>query len=421
MKESLLQYAWQHKLYKTEKLISTNGESISVIHPGLLNTDAGPDFFNAKIQIGNTLWAGNVEIHLKSSDWNNHHHGNDAAYDNIILHVVFEHDTDIFRSNGKKMDQIQLPLIDNLENRYEYLMSQQSSILCAHKLPNVPSVVLSGWLNALLTEKLELKIHDISTILQSTSNNWEEAFYIILARNFGSGINAIPFEMLAKSLPQSYLAKHKDNLLQIEAMLFGQSGLLNNIPKDEYTVQLNQEYKFLRSKYNLSPVDAHLWKFLRLRPQNFPHIRIAQLAHLIHSSSKLFSKILTVESLSEAENLFRCATSDYWQFHYTFTKASPKVTKQIGINTIRVLLINTVIPFLFAYGKYRNDLLLQERAIQFLEQLPTEHNSIIEQWQQYGILAESAFDSQALLFLKKQYCDHKKCLQCRIGHTVLCR
>ncbi|GAT64097.1 DUF2851 family protein [Paludibacter jiangxiensis] len=419
MKEALLQYAWQHKLFYAGNLATIKGKRVEVIDPGQINRDAGPDFFNAKIKIGETVWAGNVEVHINSSDWKDHHHTNDSAYNNIILHVIAKHDADIFRISGEEIEQLLLPCYEDLESRHEALMGQKSFVSCAEHLDKVPRILLSDWKNALLTERLELKVNDIETLLQNTQNNWEEAFYITLARNFGTGINSIPFELLAKSLPQIYLAKHKDNLTQIEAMLFGQSGLLNQSPASDYTDKLKQEYSFLKAKYQLQPIDAHLWKLLRLRPQNFPHVRIAQFATLTNKSSKLFSKVVNAKSIEEMESLFECSTSEYWQSHYTFNKAADSKNKAIGKSTIKILLINTAAPFLFAYGRYKNDERMQEKALTLLEQVTPEQNSIIKNWKQYNIAATSAFDSQALIHLKKHYCDCKKCLQCRIGHYVL--
>jgi hypothetical protein len=419
MKEALLQYAWQHRLFYAGNLATVNEKRVEVIDPGQLNRDAGPDFFNAKIKIEETLWAGNIEVHVNSSDWRNHHHGDDVAYNNIILHVVAKNDSKIFRTSGEEIEQLVLPCYEDLEARYTALMEQKSFVACAQHLGKVPRVLLSGWKNTLLTERLELKVNDIETLLQNTQNNWEDAFYITLARNFGTGINSIPFELLAKSLPQVYLAKHKDNPTQIEAMLFGQSGLLNQAKASDYTDKLKQEYAFLKTKYQLQPIDNHLWKLLRLRPQNFPHIRIAQFAALTSKSSKLFSKVINANSIEEMESLFECNTSEYWQSHYTFNKTSDSKNKPIGKSTIKILLINTVAPFLFTYGRYKNDERMQEKALTLLEQITPEQNNIIKNWKQYNIPATSAFDSQALIHLKKHYCDCKKCLQCRIGHYVL--
>jgi hypothetical protein len=421
MKEALLQYAWQHKLFYDSNLTTVNGNKVEIIDPGQLNTDAGPDFFNAKIKIGDTLWVGNVEVHVHSSDWAHHHHAADKAYNNIILHVVADCDQTIRRTNGDEIEQLILPYYPDLEQRYDTLLQGNSFVACSDHIEKVPRILMSGWKNYLLTERLEQKTNDIETLLANLQNDWEEAFYITLARNFGTGINAIPFELLAKSLPQVYLAKHKDNLLQIEALLFGQSGLLNEAPNDDYTNLLKKEYDFLKHKYKLQPIDSHLWKLLRLHPQNFPHIRIAQFACLAFQSNKLFSKVINAKSLAEMELLFRCNTSEYWQSHYTFNKLSASQNKPIGKLTIKILLINTVVPFLFCYGKYKDNTHLQELAFALLDQTTAEQNSIVANWKLHNVPVSSAFDSQALIQLKKNYCDKKKCLQCRIGHYVLSR
>lgn len=419
MKEALLQYAWQHKLFYSNNLMTVKREKVEVIDPGQLNTHAGPDFFNAKIKIGSTLWAGNIEVHVNSSDWKHHHHSEDHAYDNVILHVVANQDTDIHRPNGEELEQLILPYYEGLEQKYETLLNQNTFVACANHLKQVPRILMTAWKNTLLTERLEQKVNDIERLLANTQNNWEEAFYITLARNFGTSINATPFELLAKSLPQNYLGKHKDNLLQIEALLFGQSGLLTQAPADNYTTSLKQEYAFLKSKYQLQPIDPHLWKLLRLRPHNFPHIRIAQFASLTYQSTNLFSKIVNAKSLIEMEALFICKASEYWQSHYTFGKFSATKDKPLGKPTIKILLINTVSPFLFAYGRYRGNEQMQEKALNLLEQLTPEQNSIISNWRLYCVTTTSAFDTQALIHLKKNYCDLKKCLRCRIGHFVL--
>jgi len=421
MKEALLHYAWQYKLYYPNKLLTTTGESVEVIDSGKSNADAGPDFFNAKIKIGDTMWAGNVEVHLRSSDWLRHGHELDDAYNSVILHVVKEADKIIYRGNGEAIPQMVLPYFTDLDERYDALLASKTFVPCAAKFDKVPSIVLRSWQNSLLTERLEQKVRNIQTLLAANKNDWDETFYITLARNFGMSLNGAPFEMLAKSLPQSILAKHKDNLFQIEALLFGQSGLLEvvNNQEDEYVNSLRKEYAFLQSKYKLNPIDGHLWKMLRLRPVNFPHIRIAQFAALTHQSSWLFSKIIDKPNIEHIHTLFQCDTSDYWTTHYTFETASSPRKKPIGKTTLTVLLINTVVPFLFAYGQYRDNADLQESAIAMLEQLPPEKNSIIDGWNVLNVTVQSAYDTQALLQLKKCYCDEKKCLQCRIGHAVL--
>ncbi|VBB47980.1 conserved hypothetical protein [uncultured Paludibacter sp.] len=419
MKESILHYVWQYKLFPQHQLKTTDGESVEVIDVGRFNTDAGPDFFNAKIRIGETVWAGNVEFHQRSSDWKRHNHVENQAYDNVILHIAEKVDDNIFRTNGEKIPQMELKVPEDIRKRYDNLLANKTWIACENKIREIDSFKINAWKNTLLTERLENKTDAIYQLLEQSENHWEEAFYISLARSFGFGINSQPFEMLAKTLPLNILAKHKDNLLQLEALLFGQAGFLENELNDDYQQSLKKEYRFLQSKYVLKPIDASQWKLLRLRPENFPHIRLAQFAKLIHRSSKLFSKILETENVNELRKMFQSEVSDYWQKHYLFGKESRFSRKKMGNGSIDILLINTVVPFLFSYGRKKNSDEQIDKALNLLENLPAENNSIIEKWKGLNIFAENAFDSQALLQLKKNYCDEKKCLRCRIGHQIL--
>jgi hypothetical protein len=400
-------------------LCTTGGEKLEIIDVGKCNTDAGPDFFNAKIKIAGTLWAGNVEIHTRSTDWNKHNHHSNKAYDSVILHVVQQADGDVYRIDGEQIPQLELIYPQEIEANYEQLINDKKWIPCADKIGLVPDIFIQSWKNALLTERLELKTQAIERLLIENNHNWEEAFYIILARNFGFGTNSQAFESLAKSLPISVLGKHKDNQFQLEALLFGQAGLLGDEATDEYASKLKQEYTFLRSKFGLNPIDASQWKLLRLRPDNFPHIRIAQFAALIHSSSKLFSKVVGKPDVDSIRSLFSYEPSSYWKTHYLFGTESPVKTKKLGSLSINGILINTVVPFLFCYASHKNNDEWKDEVIQILEKTPSERNSIITAWQNIGLKSESAYDSQALLHLKKQYCDDKKCLRCRIGHDVL--
>lgn len=421
MKESILHYVWQYKLFPFHNLRTTENETVEIIDVGQYNTDAGPDFFNAKIRIGDTLWAGNIEIHTFSSDWNKHKHQDNKAYDSIILHVVKKADVNIFRKNGNKVPQLELVIPESIEYNYNELLQGKKWIACADKISTVPRIFIQNWKNALLTERLEQKTQAISRILKENNRHWEESFYIILARNFGFGTNSQTFEELAKSLPLNILAKHKNNLFQLEALLFGQSGLFPENATDDYTENLKKEYAFLASKYNLEQkIDNSRWKLLRLRPVNFPHIRIAQFATLIHSSSKLFSKILEQPEIKYLRALFASEPSEYWQTHYTFsTGESKKQTKKLGKQAVDTILINTVVPFLFAYATIKGNQELKDKAINLLEEIPAEKNAIITNWENTGVDCHSAFDSQALLQLKRDYCDNKKCIRCRIGHKVL--
>ena len=419
MKESILHYVWQNKLFVSQGIKTTDGERVEIIDVGRINTDAGPDFFNAKIKIGDTLWAGNVEIHTASSEWNKHNHQQDKAYDSVILHIVLQADSDVYRIDGTKIPQLELKFPQHIETNYELLFSQQKWIPCADKINQVPSIVIQSWKNALLTERLEQKMSAIESLLDENNRHWEEAFYITLARSFGFGTNSQAFERLAKSLPVSVLGKHKDQLFQLEALLFGQAGLLDLETYDDYSANLKKEYEFLRAKYELNPLEKSQWKLLRLRPDNFPHVRIAQFAALIHSSTKLFSKITENPNLTYIRTLFAYETSTYWKANYLFGRESKVRTKRLGEQSINGLIINTVVPFLFCYADQKKNDDLKDRALQILEQLESEQNAIITGWRSLGLHVDNAFDSQSLLQLKKSYCDEKKCLRCRIGHKIL--
>ena len=415
--ESILHFVWQFRLFALQDLKTTDGQPVEVIDVGKLNTDAGPDFFNAKLKIDDTLWAGNIEIHNLSSDWIRHRHETDKAYDNVILHVVNKADTTVFRTNGEPIPQLELIVPEHIWQNYNELLAAKKWIPCQDKIGTVAAVLMSSWKNALLVERLQRKASSIETLLAQSNNHWEEAFYISLARSFGFGTNSQAFEQTAKSLPLSVLAKHKDNLFQLEALLLGQAGFLEETARDEYQESLQREYRFLRTKYRLSPIDSSQWKLLRLRPDNFPLIRLAQFASLTHRSSKLFSKILEAGNMKVLRELFVTDVSEYWKNHYLFGEESPVSKKRLGKASVDVLIINTVVPFLFTYAGQKGE--DTEPALNLLEELPAEKNAIIDKWIQLGIPCENAFDSQALLQLKKNYCEEKKCLRCRVGHKVL--
>ncbi|MDR0371108.1 MAG: DUF2851 family protein [Prevotellaceae bacterium] len=419
MREALLHYVWQYKLFSVYKLKTPDNKAVEIIDAGKPNTDAGPDFFNAKIKIDDTLWAGNVEIHRRSSDWFRHGHEKDKHYNNVILHVVEIADTDIFRQNGEKIPQLELQVSEGIERKANELYRQNKQIACADEIADIPAIYIRDWKNALLVERLSQKTSEIENRLKNSHFHWEEALYIVSARNFGFGTNGQAFEQTAQSLPLSVLAKHKNNLFQIEALLFGQSGLLFTDETDEYVDSLRKEYDFLAKKYQLKPVDGAVWKMARLRPDNFPHVRIAQFADLIHNSSKLFSKILEKQDLNGVKSVFDCKVSGYWLEHYRFAKTSSKKAKQLGKKAVDTIIINTIVPFLYAYGTLKENQEYKDRAAAFLEQLKPEENSVVKQWRDLNIPVDNAADSQALLQLKKQYCEDKKCLYCRIGHKIL--
>lgn len=421
MKESILHYIWEHKLFVQQGLQTTDGEPVEIIDVGRINTDAGPDFFNAKVKIDGTIWAGNVEIHTLASDWTKHNHQTDKTYDTVILHVVKNADIDVFRQDGEKIPVVELQYQAEIEQNFEALFRDKKWIPCADKIAEVPRIFINSWKNALLAERLLLKTSSIHNLLNENNQHWEEAFYITLARSFGFGTNSQAFEMLAKSLPVSILGKHKNDLFQIEAILFGQAGLLEPGNTDNYQQRLEKEYFFLQVKYELKPIDGSQWKLLRLRPDNFPHVRIAQFAAIIHSSTKLLSKIIEQPELDYLLTLFRCEPSEYWKKHYLFGQESKEKSKKLGKSSIYGLLINTVVPFVFCYAANKGNEDLKEKALNLLDKIPSEQNAVVTGWKDIGMDVNSAFDSQAFLQLKKMYCDQKNCLRCRVGHKVLTR
>jgi hypothetical protein len=417
MPEEFLQYIWQNRLFTTNQLQTVEGDRLEIIDQGRKNTNSGPDFFNAKIKLNETTWAGNIEIHKAASDWQKHQHTNNKAYDNVILHVVETADTSIARSNGEIVPTLILSYPEQLKHNYQNLINAQTWIACENQFHKIDPILLQLGFNRLMIDRLETKTQAIVELLEQNNNNWEETFFQLLARMFGFKVNAVPFELLAKSLSIKTLLKHKNNLFQLEALLFGNSGLLNQqLLGDEYYLRLRDEYSFLYKKYNLKGIEGHLWKFMRLRPPNFPTIRISQLAALIYQSEGLFSKILDIESTEKLKQLFRVKASEYWDKHYNFNKASKNTqAKELGDTAAHILIINVIVPFLFVYGEKQNKPRLKNRALGFLENLPAESNSVISKWAKLGVQARSAFDSQALLQLKNYYCESKKCLNCQLG------
>jgi len=421
MPEEFLQHIWEHRLFSSESLKTEAGESLEILDTGKRNTDSGPDFFNARIRIGNTTWAGNIEIHVRSSDWLKHQHQNDKAYDSVVLHVVETMDGVIARSNGEEIPVLVLQYPEKLAANYQRLLNAVSWIPCEEQFYKVNPIVLQLGFNRLMIERLESKTDEILIRLEQNNNDWNETFYQVLARAFGFKVNALPFELLARSLPLSVLGKHRNNLFQLEALLFGNAGLLNKqLLGDDYFLKLRDEYSFLYKKYQLKAIEAHLWKFLRLRPVNFPTVRISQLAALIHDSEILFSKITETASLDSLCSQFHVKASEYWNSHYNFNKKSSKTAeKELGDASIQILIINVVIPFLFVFGEKQNKPELKNRALEFLEKIPAEENSVIKKWNTIGVSARSAFESQALLQLKNAYCEQKKCLNCHIGTKLI--
>lgn len=417
--EQLLHYVWKHKLFPLKPLLTAEGESIEIIDPGQANYNAGPDFFNAKIKIGGVVWVGNIEIHQQSSEWERHGHHLDSNYDSVILHVASEIDASVRRSDGETIPQLELHCPGYLSDNYRQLIEADRYPACYRLIPALPKLLLHSWLSRLQTERFEQKTDKIMQLLGRHRKDWEHVFFIILARNFGFGTNSDAFELWAETIPLQAVNKHRDSLFQIEAFFFGQAGLLQEVPADEYTDRLMKEYTYLSHKFGLRPSANSRWKLLRMRPDNFPHVRIAQLASFYYRSQGLLSALMEAQSLKSLRDMLRCGTSEYWLTHYVFGETSTPHPKTLSNQTIDLLVINTVIPFLYAYGKYKTDNILIQRANGLLEEMRPENNFIVRIWKECGLEAAHAGDSQALIQLKKNYCDIKKCLYCRIGYEYL--
>ncbi|MGM9478420.1 DUF2851 family protein [Pedobacter sp. GSP4] len=420
--ENFLHYVWQFRSFDFTALQTIDGEELKIISPGLLNKNAGPDFCHAKIQIADTVWAGNVEIHLKSSDWLKHNHQFDSAYENVVLHVVYEHDAVIKRIDGSVLPVLELKnrIANSLIQKYENLFLSLIDFPCVAQIQTVDQLIIDSFLSRTLVERFEQKSHAVNETLNELNGNWDETFYRFMARNFGFKVNALPFELFAKAVSQHIYAKNKNNPLQIEALVFGAAGFLNDHFEDEYPRKLKEEFKFLQKKYNIKPIAVSMWKFMRMRPQNFPTVRLAQFAALIVKANHLFSKVMDVKDVAQLRALFEnLPVNDYWKTHYHFKKESASVNTQIGKASVDNVLLNTVALFLFAYGKHTNTQFYINRAIKLLESLPAEQNAVIDKFTGAGVEVKNAFASQGILQLKKQYCDEKKCLSCGIGIKIL--
>ncbi len=420
MNERLLQYIWQFQYFNKEQLQTTCQQPLVILFPGILNTNQGPDFSQAKIQIGNTVWAGSVELHIKTSDWFKHGHQNDQHYNQVVLHVVWQHDTN---DANKQINNIPVLELCNvvpkiLLTRYENLLNQQGFIACENSITQLRDIVWQGWKERLLAERLTRKSSKILQHLESTQFFWEEVFWWHLAANFGLKVNSEAFEAIAKSLSINMLAKHRNQIHQLEALMLGQAGLLKDVHDDKYGTLLQKEYAFLKQKYNLQPIHAPVY-FLRMRPANFPTIRLAQLAMLVHQSVHLFSTIKEAEELEKLEKLFAISPNDYWLYHYNFGEATAYKEKHLGKTMFDSIVINTICPILFAYGIYHNDENIKNKAVNWLLQTKAENNYVVSGFKQLGIASKNAADTQALLELKTMYCSHKKCLDCSVGNSIL--
>lgn len=397
MPEIILHYIWEHCLWAGFDQYTTDGKKVEILSVGEHNRDAGPDYSHARIRIDGHEWVGNIEIHVCSSDWTKHHHHLDKAYDNIILHVVRTADKPIYNSKGELVPQCELNYPsdkDYLSALFESAQRMDSAIArigCAEQLLHDPRLLTEGWRKTLLCKRLECKRASITRLLEITKGSWEHALYISLARNFGFHTNSVPFEELAINTPLSCLQKHRNSLFQLTALLLGQAGLVQE-------PELQKEYDFLRIKFGLTPLEGSIWKHARLRPQNSPELRIRQFAQLMHQSENLLSKILDTDDLKELEVLF--------------------AVPQMGKSSVDILLINTVIPYKYAYALHQNNPVKAEQALRLMEKIPAENNTIVRQWRVLGQEVKNAADTQALLHLYQNYCQHHECINCEVGYKI---
>lgn len=424
MKEEFLHYLWKYSLYDPDSLIDSDGNRIIVINPGMYNRDAGPDFFNARISTGDMEWAGNIEVHVRASHFDTHGHNTDHAFDNVILHIVAEDDKAVFNARGEQLQNVVLHYDPAFLEKYEALVNNPATIACQAGINLIDIFFIRHWLNSLLIERLIKKSEAILKIYSETGNDWDETFYRMLSRYFGFRVNTEPFEMLATALPFRIIRKHADNRFQIEALLFGTAGMLDeglfkDAINDRYYKNLIKEYKILSVKYSLRSIPGWIWKFNRLRPANFPTVRISQLSSMISLAGGLFSRIVEATSIENLRKLFEAEASVYWNDHYIFGSKSRNMPKKTGNQAGDIFLINAVIPLIFVYGRFKGNNVLQERALSFYEDLPPEANSVISDWKKSDIVSESAFYTQALLQLTNEYCRKRRCLECNIGCRLI--
>lgn len=420
MTEEFIHYLWRFQLIKGP-LHSENKESIEVLSTGQRNRDAGPDYLNARIRIGETLWAGDVEIHVKSSDWIAHGHSSDRGYDGVILHVVIENDACIERFDGQEIPA--LVICDLFEpelfERYEVFLTSLGWIPCEGSIIQVDPSTWDSWFIYLAEERLARKSQFIDRLFAGNNGHLELTLYQCLASGFGQKVNTGPFEWLAQSLDLKLIMKHQEDISALEAMCFGQAGFLDEKPEDDYTARLTETYNFLKTKYDLENMPVHVWKFLRMRPAGFPTVKIAQWAGFLHHNADKLGKLLQLDRAEELLSFFDVETSEYWWDHYHFYRKTKSMPRKLGTDTALSIILNSIIPFIFVRGIRTGDKSILHRAIELLTLLPAEDNTVTRKWKSLGIEADQALTSQALLELKNQYCDHKNCLHCAVGNDLL--
>ncbi|WP_299111845.1 DUF2851 family protein [uncultured Winogradskyella sp.] len=420
MQEDFLHYAWKHKVFSISSLNTTRDEMLIVKHLGQHNHNTGPDFFNAQISIDGQLWAGNVEIHIKSSDWYVHNHEIDKAYDNVILHVVWEHDTEIYRQDNSEIPTLELKhyIKEDLLKTYQKLIQSKSWINCESDFSMVDDFLLNNWLERLFIERLERKSKDITKLLQESNNDWEGVLFKMLLKNFGLKVNGESFLSIANSIDYSMVRKLQNDVLEMEALLYGQASMLEDETQDTYFLDLKQRYQFVKHKFKLNNQGVIPVQFFRLRPQSFPTIRLSQFANLYTIEHQLFSKVMTINTRDEFYKLFKKGVTDFWKTHYTFAKTSKASKKQLTKSFIDLLIINTIIPLKFSYAKAQGKT-IDEELFKLIKQIKIENNSIVNKFLELKPIEKNALNSQALLQLKQQYCNKNQCLQCAIGNSLI--
>lgn len=420
MLELFINYLWESKLLQIP-LHTTEEEVVEVLFPGLRNTNSGPDFLDARIKIGGVLWVGNIEMHINASDWYKHHHQQDAAYGNVVLHVVYEADKQVYLSDGSVLPTLSVKnrFDPRLLLRYRNFIDSSLFIPCQNQVKDIQRFTWLSWLDRMAVERLEEKVEGILDIFKHNGNDWEETFYQLLMKNFGLKVNDNSFQMLSNLLPFHLLLKHADRPDQVEALLFGVAGLLDENFKDHYPNTLKKEYLFLKSKYALASMSPVNWRFMRMRPINFPTIRLSQFASLIHSQGRIFSKILNANEPSDILVMFDVQASAYWHNHYRFDVSAKVKTKRLGRDAADLMMINSVAQVLFAYGIYTEQQVFRDKAMILLEDLSAENNAIVRGFEKTGLIMTNALQTQALIHLKRHYCDARRCLECRIGHLLI--
>ena len=425
MTEAFLHYVWQHQMFDSG-LATTDGQPVVVLKAGTLNHDSGPDFFNARIRIGDVEWAGNVEVHIHSSDWRAHRHEHDPAYNNVVLHVVFENDSDVYMENGKIPPTVELKshLHPSLLKNYEALVAPEADngIPCSGRVGGIPEFILHSFLDRLSVERIESKSKTVRRLLEESKGNWTQTCYWLLARYFGGKVNALAFELLAKATDLNILSRWSDDPVRVESILMGQAGFLDDYFEEAYPRRLQADYQSLRAALGMEPIGDSLWKFHRMRPSGFPTIRISQFAQFLTKTPRLFSRLLAVADAKEMERMFDCTAASYWDNHYRFDQpAGSSLSKRLGRMQADIIIINAWVPLLFVYGAEHNQQHYKDQAVSLLSQLPAENNVVVRRWCQCGVVPRNAAESQALLQLQGGYCSARQCLQCPIGFNLLNR